>query len=235
MKKLDLISKKVPATSLRISAIFLRVSFLCTLCLFSCKKDSDRGIVSVRVTDNNQNGFKGASVSIYSSVPAGQRIYFDSTDNRGICVVGKVLQGQYEYHISAKSDNKIYRLRGYFQVIDGEDKIINANPFSNAGNVKIRIMNAYMESESIANVNVALIPSLPYSSEGYSFQELIEKAYAIGKTDSEGRVEFQNMPADIDYNALVYFDSSTYDFPTYNNYMYITKDSNQSFTIMVRL
>ena len=193
------------------------------------------GTVSVKIADDNQNGFKGAIVSIYSSGSAGGRIYFDSTDTRGICAVGKVLQGQYEYYISAKKDNKTYRLRECFQVIAGENKILDLNPFSNVGTIKVRVMNAYLETESIADVNVALIPHPNYNLN-YSFQELIEEAYAIGKTNSEGWVEFQNMPVlDTDYSVLVYFDGGAYDYPTYNNYVNATKNSTEKFTIKVHL
>jgi len=87
---------------------------------------------------------------------------------------------------------------------------------------------------------VALIPHPRYSNVDYHFQELIEEAYAIGKTNSDGWVEFQNLPSgterySFDYSALVYFDSSTYDYPIYNNYVYTTRDFKQSFTIKVNL
>ena len=217
---------------------------LLTVCLLltSCEKEPENltvllnqsGTLSIKVTDDNKNGFKGAKVSIYSSVPSGERIYYGSTDANGICAIGKVLQGQYSYYIHAENNNKIYGANDYFQVIAGEDKIVKINPFLNIGDAKVKIVNAH--SESIGNVNVALIPHPRYSGVDYYFQELIEEAYAIGKTDSEGWVEFQNMPAGtVDYSVLAYFDGTTYDYPISNNYMYIRKDFKQNFTIKVNL
>jgi len=218
------------------------ISFLCAIALFSCKKDSDNvtvllnqsGTVTVKVTDDNQNGFKGAKVSIYSSIPEGERIYFDSTDSKGICTVGKVLQSQYGYYISAEKNNKTYQLSGFFQVIAGDDKIIEVNPFLNVGNARVKIVRGY-SNEAITNVNVALIPHSRYSGVNYVFQELIAEAYAIGKTNSEGVVEFQSMPADVEYSVLVYSDSNTYDYPTYDNFVYVTRDFKRNVTIRVDL
>ena len=232
MKKLDLISKRILTISLSISAVLF-----CFL-LASCEKAPDNltvllnqsGIVSLKVTDGNQNGFRGAKVSIYSSIPAGERIYYGSTDANGVCTIGKVLQGQYGYYISAENNNKIYQLDGYFQVIAGEDKIIEVNPFLNIGDTKVRIVKGYQE-EPIADINVALIPHPRYSGVSYYFQELIEEAYAIGKTNSDGWVEFQDMPVGTSYSVLAYFDSSTYYYPAINNSVYITRDLMRNFTI----
>jgi len=234
MKNLDLISKRILTFSLSISAVLF-----CFL-LASCEKDPDNltvllnqsGTVSLKVTDGNQNGFQGAKVSIYSSIPKGERIYYGSTDANGICTIGKVLQGQYGYYISAEKNNKIYQLDEYFQVIAGEDKIIEVNPFLNIGDAKIRIVKGYQE-EPIADISVALIPHPRYSGVSYYFQELIEEAYAIGKTNSEGWVEFQDIPVGISYSVLSYFNSSTYYYPAVNNYVYITKDWKQNYTIRV--
>ena len=239
MKNVNLISKKILRISLSISAVLF-----CFL-LVSCEKDPDNltvllnqsGTVSLKVTDDNQNGFSGAKISIYSSIPERERIFYGSTDVNGICTIGKVLQGQYMYYISAENNKKTYQSSEYFQVIAGEDKIIEVNPFLNIGDARIRIVKGYA-NEPIADVNVALIPHPNYSNETYYFQELLEEAYAIGKTNSEGWVEFQNLPAgaggySFEYSVLVYFDSSTYDYPVSNNYVYITRDVKRDFTIRV--
>jgi|SRR5690554_499351 len=222
---------------------FLLVAF--SLLLASCEKDSDNltvllnqsGTLSIKVVDSSQNGFKGAKVSISSSIPDGERIYYDSTDINGICDIGKVLQGQYEYYVYAEKDNKIYSYSEYFQVIAGDDKTIETNPFLNVGDARVRVVN--INSEPITNINVALIPHPNYSNVDYYFQDLIDEAYAIGKTDSEGWVEFQNLPAgskySMEYSVIAYYDSENYDYPTYNNYFYITRDSNSNFTIEVAL
>jgi len=226
---------------------WLFVALVLAVAVFnSCGKDDDdkdplsnltvllnqSGTVSIKVIDDNKNGFIGAKVSIYSSIPKGERIYYNSTDANGICTIGKILQGQYGYYITAEKNNKIYQTEEYFQVIAGEDKIIEVNPFLNIGNAKIKIVKGYQE-EPIADIGVALIPYPRYSGVSYYYQELIEEAYAIGKTNSEGWVEFQDMPVGISYSVLAYFNSSTYYYPSINNYVYIAKDLMQNYTIRV--
>jgi hypothetical protein len=241
MKNIHLISKRILRHSLSISTV------LFCLLLPSCEKHPDNltllldqsGIVSFKVTDDNLNGVQGAKISIYSSIPEKERIYYGSTDSKGICAIGKILQGQYTYFISAINNKKTYHLRESFQVIAGEDKIIEVNPFLNIGDARVRIEKGY-SMEPIADVYVAIIPHANYSNVTYYFQELIEEAYAIEKTNSEGWVEFQNLPAgpggySFEYSVLVYFDSSTYDYPTSNNYVYITRGVKQDFTIRVNL
>lgn len=215
--------------------------FVLTFLFASCEKDSDNltvllnqsGTLSIKVVDNSQSGFKGSKVSIYSSIPDGERIYNDSTDINGICDIGKVLQGQYEYYVSAVKDNITYSCSEYFQVIAGDDKTIETNPFLNVGDARVKIVN--INSEPIAEINVALIPHPNYSNVDYYLSDLIDEAYAIGKTDSEGWVEFQDLPAGSryggEYSVVVYYNSENFDYPTGNNYVYITRDSNSNFTL----
>jgi len=224
-------------------------TFLCVstvlLCLFfaSCKKDADNltvllnqsGTLSVKVTDNNK-GFPGAKVRIYS---ANSELYSGSTDANGICNIGKILQGQYECYVSAKNDKKLYESIQYFQVIAGDDKTLVVNPFLNVGDIKLTIVQGYYYDDSpVPDVNVALIPHPHYANVEYNFQDLIEEAYAIGKTNSEGVVELFNLPAagdgyNFNYSVLVYYNSDKYDYP-YSS-VYITKGVKRSFTVRVNL
>lgn len=224
---------------MRKTTFFLATIFL----LASCEKDPDNltvllnqsGALSIKVLDDSQSGFKGAKVSIYSSIPEGERIYYDSTDINGICDIGKVLQGQYEYYVYAMKDNKTYSYSEYFQVIAGDTKTIETNPFLNVGDARVKIVN--INSEPIADINIALIPHPNFSNVDYYFQDLLDEAYAIGKTDSEGWVEFQDLPAgskySMEYSVLVYYDSENYDYPIYNNYVYVSRDLERNFTIEV--
>jgi hypothetical protein len=214
------------------------IALLYVLCLLmaSCEKYPDNitvllnqsGTLSVKVIDNNQNGYNGV-VGIYS--PVG-RIYYDTTDANGMCSIGKVLQGQYEYFVVAEKDNKFYSYSESFQVIAGDDKVINVNPFLNVGDARVKIINT--NSEPISGVFVAAIPHPNYSNESYYFQDLIDEAYGIGKTDSEGWVIIEDMPVDT-YSVLVFYDNDYYDYTIYSNYFYVYRDNIQSFTIKVNL
>jgi hypothetical protein len=217
--------------------------FILFLLVISCEKNPDNLTVllnqsanlSLKVIDLDQIGFKEAKVNIYSSVPASERIYYGLTDMNGICNIGKILQGQYEFYVIAEKDNKKYSLNEYFQVIAGEVKTIEVNPFLNIGGAKIKIVD--INSKPIADVNVAIIPHPRFSDKEYIFQDLINEAYAINKTDSEGWVEFQDLPAgakfSYEYSVMVYFDSENYYYPVYNNSISISRDTKDNFKIVI--
>jgi hypothetical protein len=206
----------------------------------SCEKDPDNltvvlnlsGTLSFKVTDNNLNRFKGAEVSIHSSDIEGGLLFRDSTDVNGMCSFGKVLQDQYKYYVVAEKDNKVYSIHESFQVIAGDDKIINVNPFSNVGDARIKILN-YNE-EPIADVNVAIILHPDHSSTTYYFQDLIDKAYGIGMTDSEGWVEFHDLPVD-HYNLLIYYGIDNYVYTINRDYLYMERDTKNTYTIQINL
>lgn len=207
----------------------------------SCAKEPDSmtvflnqsGTVSIKVVDNNKNAFKGAQVSIYSSVPGDQRIYFDSTDVSGICNVGKILQGQYKYHVTAKKDKPVYSYSEYFQIIAGDDRILEVNPFKNTGKISIKIINSQMVP--VGNVNIALIPHPNFSNEDYIFNDLINEAHFTSKTNTDGWTQFEGIPVDREYSVLVYFDNKNYSYPKGNNYAFANRYEERRFTIQANL
>jgi hypothetical protein len=97
----------------------------------------------------------------------------------------------------------------------------------------------YLNSQPIANVKVALIPHPNYSNEIYSFQDMIDESYDIQVTNSEGWVEFKDMPVEGLYNrqysVFVYKDSNNYRYSFNNNQIWIYRDFVQNFTIEVNL
>lgn len=147
---------------------FLFFSFLF---LASCSKYPDNltiyldesGTLTIQVVDNGQNGVNAAAVHIYS--PQGDRIFNDSTNTNGVCEIGKLLQGQYRYIVYAENDNRTYSSGEYFQVIAGDHKKIETNPFLNVGDVRVRVVNQSLDP--LADVNVALIPHPNYTNEDY--------------------------------------------------------------------
>lgn len=211
--------------------------FVLTILLASCEEEPDNltvlldqsGTLSIKVIDNDQSGFKGANVRIFSSIPGGEIIFNDSTGANGICDAGKVLQGQYGYIVSAVKENKTYSYGEYFQVIAGDDKTIETNPFLNIGDASVKIID--INSDPITNTKVALIPHPCFSNVEYIFSELKDEAYAIGETNAEGIVEFLDMPVGLDYSVLAYNSSETYSYPNINNSVYISRGIKRNFTI----
>ncbi len=221
------------------------ILLLATSLFISCEKDPDNitvvlngsGSLSIKVIDEQNNAFNGAKVNVYSSIPEGERIFYDSTDASGVCNVGKVIQGQYLYYVSAEKDNRIYNIAEYFQVIAGESKTIEVNPFLNVGKLSIRIIDYF--SNPVELVNVALIPHSNYSNVTYYFDDLLEEAYFNARTNADGWVTFDKVPAGAmyssEYSVLVYFSSSEYAYPYSNNGFYVYRDTERKYTVQVDL
>lgn len=208
------------------------------LLFVSCEKNPDyitvtpnnSGTLKVKVTDDSHNGVAKARLTVYSRVNDGyERIYYDSTDVSGNLEVGKLLEGSYEFYLWVKKDNRTYIDRGYFQVIAGNEKIIEVNPFLNIGNVTISIVNA--NNEPLTGVNIALIPHPKFSNVNYTFDNLIKEAYFAGAVDSKGSVRIEKIPADWEYSVLIYRSSTEYEYPNYNNYVYAFREEERLFTI----
>lgn len=210
---------------------------LIALLFISCEKNPDNitvtiinsGTLKVKVTDNSNNGVAKAKLSVYSRVNDGyDRIFYDSTDASGNLDVGKLLEGSYEFYLWVKKDNRIYNSRGYFQVIAGNEKIIEVNPFRNVGNVTVSIVNT--NNEPITGVNVALIPHPKFSNINYTFESLLQEAYFTGVVNSNGSVRIEKIPADWEYSVLIYRSSSEYEY-SFSNYVYAIREEERSFII----
>lgn len=205
----------------------LTILFLFMLAVISCQKDSETfpenftvtmnesGTLSIKIIDSDGGPVEGAILSVLSSIPESEEIYYDTTDASGTCNIGKVLQGQYRYYVSTEKNGMTYGEREYFQVIAGDAKYIEVNPFLNVGDISVEIVDYY--GDSIPNVNVALIPHPSYYGTSYTFQSLIDESYFVRTTDSHGWVNFKNVPAGdpytIEYSVMAFYSSNDYDYP----------------------
>ena len=220
----------------------------------SCEKNPDNltllikesGSVSVKILDDGGKVVDGAHVQIFSSIPENQMIYSDSTNSSGICMIGNVLQGQYRYLVKAIKGNRKYYLSDHFQVISGSDKVCEAFPFRNTGDVSVTIIN--QNSLPLAGVNVGLIPRLRVYDPAiiYTFRELLNDSYAVIQTDTGGKALFRKMPAgsgynimtsdEPDYSVFIFRDSLHYDYPFGNNYLDIYRGAEtRNFIITTNL
>ena len=221
----------------------LNLLFVLFIILASCTKndssdcpdcpsvDTNSAAISVKIVDNNQQVVENASVEISSS--SDHTLLSCTTGATGICDAGKLLEGEYACKASSQLGKLKYSIEEYFQVISGENKTIEVNPYSNAGTVNITVM----DSEPVPNITVALIPHPNYSNEDYSFDGLLEEAYFTGTTNQDGLIVFENVPAlgyqGKVYSVMVYYDAITWNYPISNNSFYMHKDSEIDFTAHV--
>jgi hypothetical protein len=211
---------------------------LIALLFVSCEKNPDNitvtlnrsGTLKFKVTDDSHNGVPKARISvIYRENDGYSRVFYDSTDATGNLDAGKLLEGSYEFYLWVKKDNRVYNSGDDFQVIAGNEKIIEVNPFRNIGNVNISIVN--VNNEPLTGVNVALIPHAKYSNVNYTFENLIKEAYYTGAVDSKGSVRIEKIPAESEYSVLIYRNSNEYEYPNSNNSVYALREQEGSFTI----
>jgi len=220
----------------------MRNSFLLTvliaLLFVSCEKNPDNitvtlnqsGTLKVKVTDDSHNAVSKAYLSIFSRINDGYtRIYNDSTDASGNLDVGKLLEGTYEYYVWVKKTNRVYSSHEYFQVIAGDKKLIEVNPFLNVGNVTVSIVN--INNVPLTGVNVALIPHPRFSNVNYTYENLMAEAYFTGAVDSKGLIRIEKIPTGQEYSILIYRTSNDFEYPNYNNTVYVMREMEKSYTI----
>jgi len=200
----------------------------------SCEKQADNitinmnsaGNLTIKVVNDQNEAVAKAHVKIYSTDPS-ERLYYDSTDNNGICNVGKLLQGQYSYGVTTTVGKISYYISQYFQVITAENNTIEVNPFENVGKLSIKVID--YQSNPVPDINVALLPYY-YFGGNETFDDLLSMAYFTKITDSDGWVKFEKVPTSY-YSLLIYFNSSSY-FTPYQDFN-VYRDEERKYTVKI--
>ncbi len=218
----------------------LNLLFVLFLIMTSCTKDectdnetvvTNSAAISVKIIDNNHQAVGNAKVEIFSS--SSHTLVSSTTDSSGIIDAGKLLEGEYGCKASSQLGKLEFYVEEYFQVISGENKTIEVNPFANAGTVNITVM----DSEPVPNISVALIPHPNYTNEDYTFDGLLNEAYFIGSTNEAGNIVFEGVPARAYqgkvYSVMAYYSYTSWDYPIYNNSFYLFKDGDVDFTVHI--
>lgn len=231
---MDYIAKHKPTMQKLTLLLFLAALML------SCEDNKDldvtlneSGTFKVTALDTADNGMANARVEIVA-LSSGNVVYYDSTNEKGVCSVNSVNQGNYKCKILAPLGRKEYLTEKNFQIIAGERKSLTLYPMKNAGNATVKVLK-HEDSTNIENINVALIPQVRMASEEYHFERVKEKAFFISETDANGEVLFDNVPITGDsprplrYSVLVFFDEKDYYYANEN--FEIIKDNHSQITI----
>lgn len=190
------------------------------LIIISCQEKDDykvtldrSGQLEVKVVDHTHTAMTGAEVIISASGNENRMYYHDSTNQNGVCDVGKMLKGEYLYRITGFIDNRKYQIERHFQVASGENNRLTVNPVENSGVAIIKIVE---DHDPVENIQVALIPHYNFGAGSNTFQSLKKEAYYIKETDNEGEVRFDRVPAKYyeGYSVMAYYDASNYSYPT---------------------
>jgi len=191
--------------------------------LASCDKEKtvilkQSGTLTFKVVDNNGKGIDNAKVFIgfYD-----ETIINDSTNASGVYKTEELLEGVYNFSIEAKKPGgkAPYRYSRSTQVIAGENKTVEVNPFEYSSKVTITLRDNY-NYDPLASTDVLICPDIYVNS----LEEYKKMAYYTGKTNAEGVVSFNEIPYNY-YTIVYYIDNGRY--WTRDSYV---NDPTESFT-----
>lgn len=211
-------------------------------CVFaSCDKEPDTitlitnhgGNIIIKLVSDDNTPIARAKVAISSTVTEGTLIYYDSTNNEGICDPGRMLEGQYEYIVTAYKGKLYFEKYGTFQVIGGDSKTVEINPFAEITKATFTIVDYYNQNP-LTDVRVALIPHSSYYNFTYTFDSLMNEAYYTETTDLQGQVTFNEVPyttAAGQYSVMVYRDNGQWNYPSIGNTFFLSSNQPNIFTV----
>jgi len=186
--------------------------------LASCDKEKtvilkQSGTLTFKVVDNDGNGIDKAKISIGS-------IVYDSTDVSGVYKTEELLEGVYNFSIEAKKPGgkAPYRYSRSIQVIAGENKYIEVNPFEYSSKVTITLKDG---NNNPLSWNILICPDAYQNS----LEEYKESAYYTGKATDQGRIYFDEIPYN-SYTVVYYSDNNNSGYRT--DYIYVN-DPTESF------
>lgn len=234
---------------------FKFIWLIAMIAIFSaCKKDNitvtlkTAGELNVQLADSTGTKFENVKVhlytSIYSSSSSGSLSYSGEldtkrTDANGNVNFGTLAEGMY-YVVTdtIKKGNKKYLISKTLQIVSGDSKNLVLNPFEYVGNIKLGLQiytNGSADTLDRTKIKVALVNALDYSSK-LNRSQVINKALVVKSFDATGKVEFNNVPANIRYYPYVYVDNAdTVGAWSSNNSIMTSKDNTYSGMVYVYL
>jgi hypothetical protein len=204
----------------------IKLILFCGIVAFfsACQKDNitvtlkTAGSLSAQIIDSSGTTYPKLKVHLLSGVVlssgsslSAAEIDEQTTDNNGNVSFGTLEAGTYYiYTDTIKTGNKYYLIGKSFQVISGDSKSLKLNPFEYIGTVKLQVeinANGGVDTINLTTLKVALIK---YSDYKYNAnrQYVISKAIAIKSPNINGNVEFDNVPANIEYIPYVYINNT---------------------------
>jgi hypothetical protein len=218
---------------------FLTIAFLGLLVFAGCTKKQEMDInmtlvedgnLRVRITNNADAGIADVNVKLYSyeSSPLEET----TTDADGWASFNDILSGEYEIEaedvqIGAYSYN-VYQI---VQVLAGGEKeySLRASDYSGSATIYVEtwdnILSEYVPLEGL-NVGIFSYYDLDNATD---FEGLMDILLDSGLTDSDGIVEFTELPLDI-YGLVLYVDETDYE--VYPSEIYLSQKGEEEYSYM---
>ena len=187
--------------------------------LASCEKETTytinkSGSLTIKVVDSDDNGIDNAKIDLRLS---GETLFYDSTDVSGVYKSEEMLEGIYRCYVSATRNGLVYNSNQYVQVIAGQNKHVEINPFGDSKKISVGLSNYYNDTPILANVLIC-----PWVNA--SLDEYKELAYFSGKT-TNGQFSVDEIP----YGSyhVVFYDDNDKILETIE--IYVSKDSQSEY------
>ncbi len=175
-------------------------------------KEKAHGTLKVQLFDNNNKPIPNIQLRLmehYSS-----RAEFIKTTNKdGVVDFGQLLSGRYRLDSDLiELENKGFTANRNIQVLTGAEQHLKISPQSHVGTIELSVFSSndyYYDLEIVSQANVILVPTEKrYQKDLFTHDEIVAEAYAHGRTDDKGMIEFEDVPSNIEYSAYVFFDKT---------------------------
>jgi hypothetical protein len=202
----------------------------------ACQKDNitvtlrTAGSLNVQIVDSTGKAFSKVKIHLYLNSSSSSELDNKKTDNNGNVNFGTLESGSYFLVTDTiKKGNKKYLISKPIQVISGESKSVVLNPMEYIGTIKLQvgINTGGIDTIKRTTLRVALVSYIDRISSD-NRQKVLSKAVDIKSCDASGKVEFDNIPANIEYSAYVYIDNNDSVGGWSSSYYEVSKDGTYS-------
>jgi hypothetical protein len=193
--------------------------FVGVIAIFSaCQKQNDNitvtlktaGSLNVQIIDSTGKAYPKVKVHLFLSYSSSSELDNKTTDNNGNVNFGTLESGSYYLATDTiKKGNKKYLISKAIQIISGDSKSVVLNPMEYVGTIKLQVYinTSGIDSIKRTTLRVALV-SYNDRITSDNRQKVLSKAADVKSCDASGKVEFDNIPANIEYYAYVYINNS---------------------------
>ena len=185
----------------------------CLIIITGCNKTKEmnltitevkNGSLKVKVVDNSNVAIPNIVVKLTNGFST---ISEQTTNASGDVSFDKVLEGSYYIQISKVTiGTKTYAVDQIVQVISGNTVNLTINPQSYVATLSVIYTSNYLGNDTIVpNTMVAIFRADDYDVlPNPSFADVMAIAFDSVKTNTDGKVTFTDVPAEVGINLMIY-------------------------------
>lgn len=178
----------------------------------ACQKDeltitlNQSGTLTVKVVDENKSPVDSAPILVYYGYGDSSPLYDELANSNGIWE-GRLLQSTYTCYTTMKKGKISYVDSKSIQVIAEQNVTLELDPYNNVGDFVIKLFNPY--EYDLTGFKAILVLNEEYYNFN-SLKECISAAHFSMDNNSSNNIRFTQVPAGVEYRAIVYKDNESY-------------------------